>query len=158
MGEISMVRRVARKLRSAARMPGRDLMLAITAWLLLWPARLAIRLVPLRHLSKIYGKDQGAAVTIPFAPAAAANRAEILRRAIALAVRNSPDAANCYPQALVAHLMLRFARIPHTIFFGLKQADGPSALAAHAWVMVGPVAVCGQNSFGEYRVVRSFVS
>lgn len=145
-------------LRHLKRVPRRMLALAGAIWLLLWLARLALLLVPLRRLARFYGDDHGVDLSIPLASPTAVARATRIGRAIALAVKYSPRSANCYPQALVAHGLLSARRIPHGLFFGVARASFPEPLAAHAWVMVGPLPVCGGDAFGSYTVVRCFIT
>jgi hypothetical protein len=147
-----------RKIRSAFRLPIRSLGMVLFMWLLLWVARLVIALCPLRRLARFFGHDHGAMSLIPVASEAQIARATRLRAAMVLAVKYSPSFANCYPQALVARLLLRAKRLPHALFFGLKRNDQTRALDAHAWVMVGPVAVTGGNGFESYAAVRCFAS
>ena len=161
----SMIRRhfnplgiVRRKLHSARRLPPRALALAGASWLLLWLARLVLLLVPLRRLVRFYGDDQGVDPAIPLVSQVEAARAWRIRRAIALAVKYSPPSANCYPQALVARSLLFARNIPHGLFFGVTRARHLEPMAAHAWVMVGPLAVCGGNGFEKYTVVRCFIT
>jgi len=91
-----------RKLRTAAGLPLSELCLTALVWCLLWPARLVVMLVPLRHLARIYGQDHGTEIAIPGANETDIETALGIGRAIALAARYSPSSANCYPQALVA--------------------------------------------------------
>lgn len=145
-------------LRRVRRVPPRMLVLAVAIWLLLWLARAVLLLVPLRRLVRFYGDDHGANPSIPLASPAEIARAWSIARAIALAVKYSPSSANCYPQALVARSLLSVRRIPHGLFFGVAPADHTEPLAAHAWVMVGPLAVCGGDAFDRYTVVRCFIT
>lgn len=147
-----------RKLRTVWRLPIGLTALAALAWLLLWPARLAVLTVPLRHMVRTFGKDQGVSPAIPLISDAQLEKAQGVARAIALAARYSPQSANCYPQALVARLLLRFRRIPHALFFGVRRDPDSAALEAHAWIMAGPLAVTGGHSFGRFTVVRSFLT
>ena len=147
-----------RKLRTAAGLPMSTLATVLLVWTLLWPARLVVLTVPLRQLARFYGEDFGAEIAVPKATARDERHASHIREAIALAVRYSPSSANCYPQALVARLLLRSRRIPHGMFFGLRRSEASQDMDAHAWVMVGEVPVSGGNSFDSYTVVRSFVS
>lgn len=154
----SLFAKALRKARTAASRPFSVTLLTGCAWLLLWPARLAVMTIPLRHLVKVFGKDQGVSPAIPLATEAQTGRARWVRQAIATAVRYSPESANCYPQALVARLFLRLFRVPHALFFGIRREPDSDALDAHAWVMSGSLAVTGGHSFGRYTVVRSFLS
>lgn len=147
-----------RKLRTAAGLPLTVLALTGLSWGLLWPARLIVNLFPLRQLARVYGRDQGTQVSVPVALAADVSAARTIGRAIALAARYSPSSANCYPQALVARLLLRIRKVPHGLFFGLRRDVETDTMEAHAWVMVGQVPVTGGDSFGSYTVVRCFTS
>lgn len=151
-------RRAAGKLRTAATLPIGFTAMAVLAWLLLWPARLAVLTVPLRRLVRVFGTDHGVHPAIPLITDAQVEKARNIRQAIALAVRYSPKSANCYPQALVARLFLKLRGIPHGLFFGLRRDPESNAMEAHAWVMAGPLPVTGGHSFGRFTVVRSFLS
>lgn len=148
----------ARKLRTAADLPFGVIVLAALAWLLLWPARLAVLTIPLRRMVKVFGADHGVNPAIPIISEPQVERARTVKRAIALAAKYSPKSANCYPQALVGRLFLKLRRIPHGLFFGLRRREGTTEMEAHAWVMAGPLPVTGGHSFGRFTVVRSFLS
>jgi Transglutaminase-like superfamily len=147
-----------RKLRSAVGLGFPSVALVMLAWLLLWPARIAIALFPLRFLARFYGRDHGANAVIPIASTAQISHAHYIATAIALAAKYSPASANCYPQALLARLLLWIANLPHALFFGLERGSSATELKAHAWVMVGPVAVTGRHSFENHTVVRCYLS
>ncbi len=147
-----------RKLRTAAGLPVRFVGLTALVWCLLWPARIAVLVFPLRRMARLYGTDHGAEIVVPEASEAELGSARNLGRAIALAARYSPASANCYPQALVARMLLRLKRVPHGLFFGLRREASSEAMEAHAWVMVGQVPVSGGDSFDSYTVVRCFTS
>lgn len=139
-------------------MPLTLLALSILAWLLLWSARLAVLTIPLRQLVRFFGEDHGVDPAVPLVSEKALGRAQGIRKAIEYAVRYSPKSANCYPQALVARLLLKARGIPHALFFGLRRNPDTGAMDAHAWVMAGPLPVTGGHSFGDYTVVRSFLN
>lgn len=147
-----------RKLRTAAGLPMRFVGLTALVWALLWPARIAVLIFPLRRMARFYGSDHGVEIVVPDASEAESDTARAIGRAIALAARYSPSSANCYPQALVARVLLRLKRIPHGLFFGVRRDADSQAMEAHAWVMVGQVPVSGGDSFDSYTVVRCFTS
>lgn len=152
----ALIRPVLRKLRGIARLPPGFVLLTGVAWLGLWLARVVILLVPLRHSVRLYGQDWGLAACLPLADPDQMARADRIRRALQLAVKYSPASANCYPQALVARFLLARAGLPHALFFGVRREG--AELKAHAWVMIGRLAVSGGDCFGTYTVVRSFFS
>lgn len=149
---------ILRKFRSAARLGLACVALVGLAWFLLWAARIAIALCPLRFLARLYGRDCGASAYIPLACDADIARACQIGTAIALAAKYSPSSANCYPQALLARLLLWISDVPHALFFGIERGSSSSDLKAHAWVMVGPVPVAGGHGFEHHAVVRCYVS
>ncbi len=149
---------VWRKLRTAVGLPVSVLGLTALAWSLLWPARLVVLILPLRQLARVYGHDHGAEIAVPPVNEGDIAKARNVGRAISLAARYSPSSANCYPQALVARLLLRVMKVPHGLFFGLRRNSQSDAMEAHAWVMVGQVPVSGGDSFDSYTVVRCFTS
>lgn len=126
-------------------------------WLLLGLYRALILIVPLKHMAPFYGEDLGVENWIPLVDPPQIRRASDIRSTVAIAARYCPWTANCYPKALAARTLLRIYRVPHAIYFGLARMPASGDLAAHAWVMAGPVAVSGgAGSFGRYRVVRMF--
>lgn len=158
MSIISAVRILFGKTKSALTLRPDVLGLVLVAWVLLWLARAAILIIPGRHLAMFYGEDQGTSAFIPLAPRDALARAKRIRQALALAVKYSPASANCYPQALVARLLLGMARVPFALFFGVSREGDTGVIKAHAWVMSGPIAVSGGNSFRHYSVARCFTN
>lgn len=147
---------LGRKLRTLRALPAFTLFWLIPVWLLLLLCRLAIMTVPMRHLSRAFGQDMGVCPWVPLAGPRRIARARDIRRTIGLAASYAPATANCYPQALAARLLMALYGLPHAIHFGLRR-DG-AGVAAHAWVVCGPVAVTGGDGFGTYTVVRSFAS
>ena len=78
--------------------------------------------------------------------------------AIRLAARYTPWDSNCFPQAILARLMLRLYRIPHVLYFGLNRHHARHDLNAHAWVVAGQVSVTGGAlSFNQYTVVGAYL-
>lgn len=154
-----MVGRVARKLRSVCRTPAFVLVWFAPTWLLLGLARLAILRLSHKRLAKAYGHDFGADAWLALATPRQLHRAYRIRQVVALAVKYSPWVANCFPQALVARLLLGIYGIPYTLFFGVRRsADVQGDIDAHAWVMTGGLPVTGGASFGEFTVVRMFAN
>lgn len=67
------------------------------------------------------------------------------------AATRTPWRSDCFPQALTARLLLRAARVPHTVTFGLRR-DAAGQLKAHVWVAAGEVAVAGGSGAAWTRV------
>lgn len=149
---------VQRKLATAFALPRRRLCLTAAAWLLLWPAKVAAITIPIRVLKRLLGQDRALEGVAPALNRPDQARALEVSAAMALAARYSPRSANCYPQALVAHLLLSLSGLDHALFFGVHRKSGNNALAAHAWVVAGDHVVCGGPDLTRYTVVRCFVT
>lgn len=150
--------RLVRKLRTLGSLPVFTLVWLGPVWLLLGLCRLVILTVPLRHQSPFYGRDIGICPWVPLATPREIARARDIRRVIGLAASYSPWIANCYPQALTARVLMGLYGLPYAIHFGLRRDAENREVAAHAWVVCGPVDVTGGQSFATYTVVRSFVA
>ncbi|WP_157217184.1 lasso peptide biosynthesis B2 protein [Flavisphingomonas formosensis] len=152
-----------RKLMSLVRLPAFVLAWLLPVWIMMGLAALALRLVPVRRLAPLFGRGIGAVGFVPLLPPARRRRADELRRTIELAARYAPFRSNCFPQALVAQALCRLFRLPFAMHFGVRKARAGEAatagLAAHAWVVSGPVAISGGNaSFLHYGPVGCFIS
>lgn len=110
-------------------------------------ARLAVRAVPFRMLSRVLGRETDS----PDAPAAAA--AHRVSRAIESASRHVPWRSLCLEQALAAKAMLRLRGISNTLYMAVARE---AALEAHAWLRSGDLCVTGQAEFDRYTIVRRF--
>ena len=180
-----MIRTLIRKVRSFAGLPPFTKVWLVPAWLALGASRTLILAVPFRTLAPRLGASQGTAAHAPLLTPAQEARARAIGRTIRLAARYTPWTSNCFPQAVVARVMLGMHGIPYAIHFGLMpqpRGDGPhvqrpeprgsgahahthapdprgaapTAMAAHAWVVAGRVPVTGGHSFGHYTVVGVF--
>ena len=125
-------------------------------WLLLGVSRFFILLLPFRYVAVFLGQRAEAPV-VPLVPAEHIAQLRQLKQLIAVTSKYCPWRANCFAQAMTARLWLNWWGLPYSVFFGVAR-DGATALKAHAWVVVGPVAVSGGNSFSQFTVVASYVS
>lgn len=124
-------------------------------WVLLALARAAVLTVSFRRIASHLGDK---APLVAWAPLTSASQSAVARRlkeAIAIAARNAPFEANCFAQAIVACLCLRLRGVPAAVFFGVNH-NAQGELEAHAWVLSGPVWVCGGNGFRSFTVVGCF--
>ncbi|MDQ6522855.1 lasso peptide biosynthesis B2 protein [Nocardioides sp. LHD-245] len=127
---------------------------AATAWYLLGATRLLTVVLPFGVVRRLLGEPAAPggseAPAPPDASAPQVARARAVGRAIGRAAGRTPWTSDCYPQALTARILLRGARVPHTVVFGLRRDDA-GELRAHAWVTVRsaggePVAVTGGST------------
>lgn len=160
---VSVAAKLRRKLRTFGGLSAFSLLWLLPIWAMIGLASLAIKLVPLRRLGPVLGVNLGAVGLVPLADVNEQKRARQFGQAISVAARYAPFRSNCYPQAIVAVLLCRLYRIPYAMQFGATFEGEPGSaerkLKAHAWVVSGRVAICGQNSsFGAFGVVGCFVA
>lgn len=151
-------RALARKLRAWQRLPGFVRAWLVPVWLLLGMAKLLIFSVTFRRLAPHLGHAAGASAFLPLLTPTHQDRARLISRAVQTAARYTPWNSNCFPQAVVARVLLGIYGIPYTLCFGLMRDAASGEIQAHAWVIAGPVAVTGGHSFERFTVVGVFTS
>ncbi|WP_408899648.1 lasso peptide biosynthesis B2 protein [Nocardioides sp. R1-1] len=119
---------------------------AAAAWCLLGATRLLTAALPFGAVRRLLGEPAAPGGVGPLAPPDVTRdqlaHAGAVGRAIGYAAGRTPWTSDCYPQALTARILLRGARVPHSVVFGLRRGDA-GELRAHAWVTVGEVVVTG---------------
>lgn len=153
-----MLRAALRKSGSLLRQEAFVQLWWLPSWLLLGMAKAAISTIAFKRLAPCLGAQQDAAAWVPLADASCEARALQIGRAVRLAARYTPWDSSCFPQALVARLLLGLYGIPYGLYFGLMHDRQSGALTAHAWVAVGKVSVTGGAGFGRFAVVGAFVA
>ena len=83
-------------------------------------------------------------------------RAQQIGRTVQLAARFVPWRAGCYPQAIVARMMLGLWNIPFTLCMGVRRNVETCAMEAHAWVQCEDICVTGGNGDVNYSTVAVF--
>ena len=127
------------------------------AYPLLGLARLALLILPFRHIAPWLGCNYRTAAVMPLATRRQTLHALRIGRAIRTAARYTPWESKCLAQAMVARALLGFRRLPYALYLGVRK-DAETDLAAHAWVCTGPVAVTGGHGFRQFTVVGTFVA
>ena len=170
-----------RKVRSFVGLPLFTKVWFLPTWVALGVSRALILAVPFRRLAPRLGTAQGTSAHVPLLSEAQESRAHAIGRTVRLAARYTPWTSNCFPQAVVARMLLGIHGIPYAIHFGLmpESRDGAAAganelaerprsgapapaaprsagMRAHAWVVAGRVPVTGGHSFHQYTVVGVF--
>lgn len=146
-----------RKLQNFFALPRFARLWVLPVWLLLGVSKALIRLVSFRRLAPWLGVASGVVPWIPLATPAQEARAERIGHVIRVAARHTPWDSNCFPQAVVARLLLGLYRVPYMLCFGLQRDRDTGGLRAHAWVAAGRVDVTGGTSFDQFTVVGMFV-
>jgi hypothetical protein len=134
---------LARKLRSVGRLPVFTILWLPAIWILLGLSRAAILAVSFKRLSGILGRRVDRLDFVPAITPHQTKRVIQIRKLISAAARNTPWVSNCFPQAIVARILLGIYRIPYALYFGLRRDFDTADLLAHAWVMSGDESVCG---------------
>jgi len=127
---------------------------AIEAAFYLLAVRLALALLPLPRVLRLFGIAQGDAG----AGRVAAGEAEEVGRAIARAARHVPFRAACLQQAFAALLMLRRRGLSATVHLGLAREEGSDGLKAHAWSRCGELPVTGVPQARDFVPVAAFAA
>ena len=111
-------------------------------------ASLAIRLTAFRTLAarlERQGSQQ---------PAADAETAYWIRRAVLAWGRRLPWRAKCFEQGLAAAWMLRRRGLAYALHYGAATRDG--SLAAHVWVTSGPGPIVGCENSEAFSLLATF--
>lgn len=127
-------------------------------WLLLGVAKALIIAVSFKRISPLFGDSGGIDPLRPLIEPSQVNRAIQIGRVIRMAARYTPWDSNCFPQAIVARVLLGFNGIPYAMYLGLRRDPSGPGLQAHAWVAAGRIDVTGGASFSRFTVVSMFLS
>lgn len=149
---------IVRKFKSVFRLSPFVVMWFPIVWILLGLFRAAILNLKFKNLSMLFGRSDGIDVAVPLTGETQQIRAWQIYKVIQIASKNTPWVSNCFPQAIVARLLLGLYRIPYSLYFGLCRDADTQELKAHAWVASGPVYVSGDTSFETYTVVACYGS
>ena len=125
-------------------------------WIGLGVASLAITTLAFGRIAPRLGESCG--ITKPDLTASAAEgmRAIQIGRTVQLAARYAPWRADCYPQAIVARLLLGLYGLPFTVSMGVRRDPATGTAQAHAWVQCGQICVTGGDGDQAHSVVAVF--
>lgn len=116
-------------------------------------ARLAVLLVPFRHLSRRLGAHMSESST-DLEPARIATLKRV-RWAIGAVGRRVPWRCQCLEQALAAKMLLRVRGCSNTLYLGVAR-NGGAQVDAHAWLRSGAFLVVGGEGHERFAVVSTF--
>lgn len=157
-----MVRTLWRKVKTFLNWPLIDQLLVPIVWLMLGLARAIILFIPFRRFAGWLGASSKTLAYTPIITPAQICRSRRLGGIVRATAKLTPWESLCFPQAIVACLLLRISSIPYIMYFGLAKNEEPDtidAMKAHAWVIAGPVAVTGgRNNLFKFTVVGSYTS
>lgn len=144
----SAMRRLARLVSLAAG----DRRLFLEALLLMMLARLALRVLPFRHVAQALLRTT---VEAPVTGAAAAMLIKRVRWSIGASVRHGPGGTLCFPQGIAAQIMLTRRGVVSTLYYGVAKSSD-RGLDAHVWVRAGPQPVVGCEMASRFAVMTCF--
>ncbi|MGE3535913.1 MAG: lasso peptide biosynthesis B2 protein [Candidatus Tectimicrobiota bacterium] len=130
-------------------LPARRHWLLLEAAFCLLVARLALRLVPFRHLTWFFQRS-GACPEVT--GALRRQRIREVRGAILTVTRYLPVRLVCFPRAIAAQTMLRRRGITTTLYYGAARTP-EQGLSTHVWVQDGNEGVIGSLAARGYHVL-----
>ena len=152
---------VRRKLATFVGLPFFTKAWLVPTWVALAIADGLLRRVPFRRLSRRLGADAGPVRLAPILDARQLLRAELIRTTVSVAAGYAPFRSDCLRQALVSAWICRLHRVPYALHLGARiggdTAEASEGLKAHAWVVSGPIAVCGGGGTSRYAPLACFV-
>ncbi len=129
----------------------------------------AVHFLPFRVIAPAVGApvveapadgQAGAASTASLSPEQLGHAIRI-QWAVQRMARAAPFVPMCLARSLAARVMLRHRGVPATLYFGLRRRGVPpgqdrktGAIAAHAWLTTGPIAVVGGDGGSNIPVGR----
>jgi len=154
-----MISSIKHKLRTFSQFSARQLTWLLPLYVLSGLARLLILTVPFRRIWPFLGQHIEKTTMTPLLNP----RQELIAIEMATVIRTLSKYAlwtsNCFVEAVLARIVLRWYKIPYVIYFGVKtDKNSDSPLAAHAWVSAGRCFVAGGNGLRNFTVVSSFTN
>lgn len=129
----------------------RSLLLEALFWLVV--ARLAVLIVPFRHIALLLGDHMAMSPTESSSEQAARSRQ--VGWAVRAVAYRTPWDSNCLAQAIAAKMMLRRRGIASTLYLGVAK-DEDKDLAAHAWLRSGDQILTGGGNQERFIVLSTF--
>jgi hypothetical protein len=131
--------------------PINEYTLFLEAWLLLHASRLLILFFPFKKIAASLGVLNQESIS-EFSDLLIANN---IKNSIERASRHALHSSKCYDQALAGKFMLKWRRLPSTIYFGLSKND-QSQLIAHAWLRFGDQIITGAKGIENFTIVAYY--
>lgn len=125
---------------------------------LLTVARLAVRFLPYRRLSRLMGApEKNVAGPAPETVLDDTQRryARVLGLHIHAIAQRMPFDVVCLPQAIAGRWMLRWRGYDPQIFIGAGKDPDTGEMRFHAWLMLGDLCVTGQHERDQFVALGS---
>jgi len=128
-------------------------LLVILSWLLLGVMWLLLLILPFKRLTLFMGKANEESPHL--LDSTIQNKALKVGWAVYTMSRHTPWESKCLVQAMTVQTILRWLRIPGTLYLGVKKGtDGK--VDAHAWVRCGEHIVIGNYGEETYIIVACY--
>lgn len=122
----------------------------IEAWVILLLCKIAINLLPFKVIAYRLGRLNVDTPRFDISNARVYEVGRSIQRAKGWSIHRS----NCFDQALTAATMLRWRKLPYTLYLGVDKTA--SEMKAHAWLRSGNRILTGKDTISQYAVIASF--
>jgi len=143
-----------RAVRKFLALPLAEKLLLVEALLYLGLARLALLVVPFRHVARRLGQ-QLPPDAVPPSTYSASPGARQIAWAVEIMSRRTPWESACLAQAIAGKLMLRRRGVPSRLSLGMRK-DASGKPIAHAWLQAGEATLLGATP-EPFTVLSTFV-
>ncbi|HEX8448877.1 MAG TPA: lasso peptide biosynthesis B2 protein [Allosphingosinicella sp.] len=149
-----MFRTLSRSWKAFRRAGAADRLVALEMLVWLAGARMIVRTVPFRSLSRRLARILPASASSRVPEPAQLQRLGRVLNALGARV---PWRCQCLERAIAGKLFLRVRGYPSTIFLGVSRRERQHELQAHAWLRCAGLPVVGEEGAGrDWSVVASF--
>ncbi len=118
-------------------------------FLLLLAARMALALLPVQRVLAWNGRRRSSGSEVDSAEARS-----LVRWLIRVVARRSPVEFVCFPQSLVARILLNRRGIESRLYYGVARREGK--LTMHTWLEADGEIVVGGEVAAEYTVIAVY--
>lgn len=139
--------------RRFLRQPSERRRLLLEAWLYLIGARLMLRLMSFRQLTKLFSRSSPGSLVLTDP-----ERQRVRQNvgwAITHAAERLPGETACFPRGMAAQAMCRKRGICATLYYGAATLPA-KGLTAHVWVLDGTQGIVGHQIAENYRIIARF--
>jgi hypothetical protein len=139
--------------RGFLRQPAERRRLLLEAFLYLVWARLMLRALPFRRLTRFFNRS-----SFKQSPLTGPEREQLrrdVRWAINRAAEHLPGETACFPCGIAAQAMCRRRGVSATLYYGAATLP-VKGLAAHVWVLDGAEGIIGHQIANNYQIIAQF--
>jgi len=143
-----------RLLRKYLALSWADRLIFLEAWLYLGAARLALLIIPFRHIARRLGRQ----LTVSDLSLAGSPPPPIALRVgsgVETMARHTPWESACLAQAIAGRFMLGRRGLSSRLYLGTRKDEGGN-LVAHAWLQSGSEILLGRTAHDTYTVLSVF--